>query len=83
MRAGEDVAERYLNAFHTTVLRLASNPGLGPEQRFREPELAGIRSFRMEGSFGVHLIFYRADNEKLSIERVLHGSRDLPRRLLE
>jgi plasmid stabilization system protein ParE len=33
--------------------------------------------------FGVHLIFYRADDEVLGIERILHRARDLPRRLLE
>jgi plasmid stabilization system protein ParE len=29
------------------------------------------------------LIFYRNNGDALSIERVMHGARDLPRRLLE
>jgi plasmid stabilization system protein ParE len=30
-----------------------------------------------------HLIFYRFDDKKLFAERILHGARDLPRRLLQ
>jgi hypothetical protein len=33
----------------------------------------------VEGS----LIFYRFDDQRLFAERIIHGSRDLPRRLLE
>ncbi len=81
--AGVEVAERFLEAFDGTVARLAKHPQLGHPRRFRAPELAGIRSFPVGGSFGVHLVFYRASLRELSIERVMHGSRDLPRQLLE
>jgi toxin ParE1/3/4 len=77
------VAERFLDAFHATVGRLAKHPQLGRPRHFRAPELAGIRSLPVGGSFGVHLVFYRAGRPELSIERVMHGARDLPRRLLE
>jgi plasmid stabilization system protein ParE len=33
--------------------------------------------------FAAHLVFYRLLGEQLSIERVMHGARDLPRRLME
>ena len=82
-QAGVEIAERYLSAFYASVLRLAAHPGLGRVRKFRNAELSGIRSFPIEGSFGVHLIFYRADGLVLSVERVMHGARDLPRRLLE
>jgi len=81
--ANAEVAERFLTAFHVTVGILARHPGLGQARKFRAPELAGSRSFPVGGRFGVHLIFYREIGEALSIERVMHGARDLPRRLLE
>jgi plasmid stabilization system protein ParE len=81
--ADTDVAERFLRAFDSTVARLGGFPELGRRRRFRAPELTGIRSFPVGGRFGVHLIFYRSDGRQLSVERVMHGARDLPRRLLE
>lgn len=81
--AGAAVAERFLETFDGTVARLAKNPKLGRPRRFRALELAGIRSLSVGGSFGVHLIFYCAQRDVLSIERVMHGARDLPRRLLD
>jgi toxin ParE1/3/4 len=42
----------------------------------------GIPLVAVGGRFGVHLIFYRS-GKVLSIEREMHGARDLPRRLLE
>lgn len=35
-----------------------------------------------EGAFHNHLLFYRVEEEALVLFRVLHGMRDLPRRLL-
>ena len=81
--ANVEVAERFLKEFDATVEKLARQPGIGHARKFRAPELAGIRSFPVGGRFGVHLIFYRDDGDSLSIERVMHGARDLPRRLLE
>ena len=81
--AGVEVAERYLAAFDATLARLAARPGLGRARRFRAAELAGLRSLPAGGRFGVHVIFYRIVGRSLSVERVMHGARDLPRRLLE
>jgi len=81
--ANAEVAERFLKAFDITVRRLEQQPGLGQRRKFRSPELRGIRSFPVGGRFGVHLIFYRDSGDAMSIERVMHGARDLPRRLLE
>jgi toxin ParE1/3/4 len=81
--AGVAVADRFLTAFDATVGKLVRQPGLGRARKFRARELAGIRSFPVGGRFGVHLVFYRICGEALSIERVMHGGRDLPRRLLE
>ena len=80
--ADMEVAERYLHAIDQTIQRLASYPDLGLRRHFQSPELAGIRSFQAVRPFDKHLIFYQA-GDQLSIERVMHGARDLPLQLLE
>ena len=82
-RAGEAVAEHYLNAVLATLRLLATQPDLGRRRKFRHPALQGIRSFRLAPPFGVHLVFYRYNSAELSAERLMHGARDLPRRLVE
>jgi plasmid stabilization system protein ParE len=76
------VAERYLRAVDQTIHSLASYPDLGLRRHFQSLELADMRSFQASRPFDKHLIFYQA-GDRLSIERVMHGARDLPRRLLE
>jgi toxin ParE1/3/4 len=81
--AGSEVAERYVNAVEATLQALARTPGLG-RLRFADwPELAGIRSWRVQKPYHRHLIFYQYNDETLTAERILHGARDLPRRLLQ
>jgi plasmid stabilization system protein ParE len=82
-QADEEVAGRYLQALDATLQLLRVHPGLGRTRRFRHPLLRGIRSFRVSPPFDRHLIFYRFDSSTLYAERVVHGMRDLPRRLLE
>jgi toxin ParE1/3/4 len=82
-RAGEAVAEHYLNAVLATLRLLVTQPDLGRRRKFRHPALQGIRSFRLAPPFGVHLVFYRYNSAELSAERLMHGARDLPRRLVE
>ena len=81
--ASAEVAKRYLQALEKTLLLLCDHPGLGRVRRFRHPQLRGLRSFRVEPPFHRHLIFYRLDANTLSAERVMHGARNLPRRLHE
>lgn len=83
INAGQDVAERYLNFFVQTLHTLAKQPDLGRIRKFRDRRLAQLRSYRIEGSFEKHLIFYRVEDDTLVVFRLLHGVRDLPRRLLE
>ena len=42
-RAGEAVAERYLDAVLATLRLLATQPDLGRRRQFRHPNLQGIR----------------------------------------
>jgi toxin ParE1/3/4 len=82
-QAGEAIAERYLDAVLTALRLLADQPGLGRPRTFRHPALRGIRSLRLASPFAVHLIFYRQNSAGLFAERLMHGARDLPRRLIE
>jgi plasmid stabilization system protein ParE len=77
------VAERFLKTFDARTTLLAAFPDIGQPRRFRAPELQGVRSLSVGIRFGDHLIFYRADAKTISVERVMHGARDLERRLLE
>ncbi|HWC61513.1 MAG TPA: type II toxin-antitoxin system RelE/ParE family toxin [Verrucomicrobiae bacterium] len=81
--AGEAVAERFLHAVETTLRLLLQQPELGPRKNFKNPVLADIRFFRVERPFDKILVFYRHSSKQISIERLMHGSRDLPRRLTE
>lgn len=80
--ADEDIAERYLLAVHETISMIASRPDLGAPRHFAAPELVHIRSIQVRKPFQRHLLFYW-DGDMLRVERLMHGARDLPRRLLE
>ena len=81
--AGAEVAQRWLDALDATVREVGSTPGLGRRRRFRHPELSGLRSFPIRRPFHRYLLFYRWGAAELVVERVIHGARDLPKRLLE
>ena len=81
--AGEDVANRYLEAIQRTVAQLCRTPTLGAICQFKHPRLIGLRFCRMSRPYQKHVIFYRHNETTLFAERVIHGARDLPRRLLE
>ena len=83
LEAGERVARRFLEAVWATLEQLADHPNLGKACRFRHSELQGLRSFRVQRPFQAQLIFFRESKEELSVERLMHGRRDLPRRLRE
>ena len=80
-RASPDVAERFVNVVEATLESLQRTPGLGRLRFSRWPDLAGLHSFRVQRPFHRILIFYRFDAEYVRAERLIHGARDLPRRL--
>jgi toxin ParE1/3/4 len=82
-RAGSDIAVGYVDAVQATLRQLAKAPSIGRLRFWDWPELAGIRSWRVQKPYQRHLIFYRFDDRMLFAERVIHGARDLPRRLLQ
>jgi plasmid stabilization system protein ParE len=81
--AGEEIAERFLRAATNTLLLLSEQPDLGRRRKFRHPLLHGLCSMQVEKPFQKILIFYRHNATELSAERLMHGARDLPRRLSE
>ena len=76
------VAEQYLLAVHKTIHHLVDWPASGVRRRFKAPELANIRSILVRKPFDCHLLFYMETGE-IRVERVLHGARDIPKRLLD
>jgi len=82
-KAGETAAEGYLAAVEGTVEELARHPEMGRLRRFRHPKLQGLRSFRVARPFHRHILFYRYGEEALIVKRVMHGVRNLARRLAE
>jgi toxin ParE1/3/4 len=67
----------------TTLRSLTELPDFGRRRKFRHPALLDLRSFRVNPPFDKVLIFYRVTNDTLEVWRLMHGARDLPRRLLE
>ena len=82
-KASWEVAQRYLLAVSATLKRLADMPGLGRTTRFQVQALRDLRFYPVERPFEKHLLFYRHDESTLYIERVIHGARDLQRRLTQ
>ncbi len=81
--ASPTVAVRFVDAVQATLQSLVESPRLGKPRFTDWPELTGLRSFRVDRPFHRHLIFYRVAPEVLTAERLIHGARDLPRRLRE
>ena len=81
--AGEELAWRFFKTVDATLLKLSRQPDLGRVRHFRNPLLHGLRSIQVEKPFQQILIFYRHNATELSAERLMHGARDLPRRLSE
>jgi len=77
------LAWRFKASVDSTLFKLAVLPDLGRKRHFRNPALSGLRSFRVDPPFNRFLIFYRVEAQVLVAWRLMHGSRDLPRRLAE
>jgi plasmid stabilization system protein ParE len=66
-----------------SLAQLSIRPDLGRPRHFRHPKLLGLRSFPVERPFDKILIFYRENDEALEAVRLMHGARNLARRLRE
>ena len=79
----EALALNYAHAVEATLEFLAQHPRLGSLCHYPEPQLADLRSYLVEKSFGRHLIYYRISGEELVAFRVVPGARGIPSRLLD
>ena len=75
-RDSQDAALRFLDAMEATFEQLAAMPELGGLWGFRNPRLAAIRVWQVQG-FRHHVIFYRIAEPGIEIVRVLHAARDI------
>ena len=66
-----------------TLERIGRLPESGIEKKYPAPELAGLRFLPVDEPFRRFLAFYRVLADELSVERLIHGVRDLPRRSLD
>ena len=80
---GEALADRFIDRVDQSVRLLARQPGLGHPGRYRHPRLAGLRVWAVAKPFGDWLIFYWDRPRHVHLFRLMHGARDLPRRLVE
>jgi toxin ParE1/3/4 len=71
-----EVALRFLESVEVTLNLLAGRPGFGRALQLRNPELEGLRVYRVQG-FDNHLVFYLPREAGIDVVRVLHGARDL------
>ncbi len=81
--ANATIAWRFHAELGITLRRLSNRPDLGRIRHFRDPRLHKLRSCAVDKPFGKLLIFYRTTEDTLYAVRLMHGARDLPRRLLE
>jgi toxin ParE1/3/4 len=72
----DDLAFRFLDAAEASFAKLAAMPAMGVAREYRDPELEGVRMWRITG-FDDYLIFYRPAESGVEIIRVLHGKRDI------
>jgi toxin ParE1/3/4 len=81
--ASSEIADHFVVAVEETLQNLTKMPGMGRPHFTSWPEFEGMRSYRVLRPFNRLVIFYRHDSEVLFAERLIHGTRDLPRRLRE
>jgi plasmid stabilization system protein ParE len=82
-RGGLDVADRYLDAVEGACRLLSQQPSLGPLGKFANPKLRTWRFLVVLRPFRRHILFYEILANEVVLRRVMHGHRDLPRRLVE
>lgn len=70
------LSRRWENEITAALIRIEKNPRSCAKCGFSADELQGIRRMPIAG-FPRHLIFYRAEKEKIKVLRVVHGARDL------
>jgi len=71
-----NAALRFLELAEITFAQLATTPVIGKIVRLVSSRIGEIRQWRIK-DFKDYLIFYRIQDDRVEILRVLHGARDL------
>ena len=74
------VAAKFAKATQELVLRIVQNPQCGHSARFESSDLADILRVAVPG-FPVFALFYRWDEQTLTVITLEHTAQDLPSRL--
>jgi toxin ParE1/3/4 len=67
-------ASKLVDAINASIALIADFPQAG---RVRDDIDGVVRSFRVAGF--AHLVFYDFENDRVTLLRLLHGARDLPK----
>jgi plasmid stabilization system protein ParE len=81
--AGDDVADRYLEAIAATCTLIERQPLLGPMTKLTNPRVAGWRFFVVIRPFHRHVLFYEVEGNTVIMRRAQHGHRQFPKRLID
>lgn len=76
-QANPDAALQFFDAARETFTQIANNPSLGGIYQPHNQNLVGLRKWGIKG-FKKYLIFYKIEENVLTIVRIVHGSRDFP-----
>ena len=82
-RESLELAIDFTRAVERASAALGATPFLGPLYKLKQARLGRLRKWRVDEPFDKHLIFYRVDQDAIVVVRIIHGMRDLPRRLLD
>lgn len=74
----EFVAERFLAAAQEAITALCHTPSAGPPRPLRNPRLAGLRTWSVEGFEDIK-VYYLVVEREVRIVRIIHGRRDIDR----
>ena len=74
--ASPETAARFVDAFESSVLLLATHPEMGVLREYRRPELAGQRMFPVS-DFENYLIFYMPRRDVVEVTRVIYAKRNI------
>ncbi len=77
-QAGRRLTRRWEKAVNSAISQVTRSPATGVTCNFRSEALQDVRRTNITG-FPKHLLFYRFDDEKVFVLRVVHGARDLER----
>lgn len=77
--AGDEVALGFIAAWQAALRRIEENPDIGSKRLAKPGQMENLRVWPIRGF--PHLVLYRRGDTDLTILRVLHAARDIPRSL--